>query len=316
MIVSLSSLRPRQEQVPSLLMNKMPTPNSSPQCTRTAGSPRRRSPPCCSPSPFVSVLLAALLETLAQLLETLAQKSAADGALCLVDAAADIPRIISFAHFFVCFGCSLLCKVAVFGTAPVLSSPKVNMTYPLRPHGPSLAGHRPHSAKPFLNRGYAITWLDQDLPAFTTPQYALHLFSPLPSLAPLAGQRADKLDRSCRRPPPRNGPVKMSFLDGRGCNATNIVPHPGISPSAAPLQDAPTLGTRTAAWADQFAPRAWLPAAPPPGTPFSPRGAVLRGADLRVRAEAYTSVHKMLFSVAYAQLLVDMLPPPPPPPKP
>ncbi|KGQ07247.1 hypothetical protein BBAD15_g7429 [Beauveria bassiana D1-5] len=29
-------------------------------------------------------------------------------------------------------------------------------------------------------------------------------------------------------------------------------------------------------------------------------------ADLRVMAEAYTAVHKMLFSVAYALLLVDM----------
>ncbi|KAH8711259.1 hypothetical protein HC256_008073 [Beauveria bassiana] len=29
-------------------------------------------------------------------------------------------------------------------------------------------------------------------------------------------------------------------------------------------------------------------------------------ADLRVMTEAYTAVHKMLFSVAYAQLLVDM----------
>ncbi|KAM0737772.1 hypothetical protein ACQRIT_007776 [Beauveria bassiana] len=159
------------------------------------------------------------------------------------------------------------------------------MTYPLRPHGPSLAGHRPHSAKPFLNRGYAITWLDQDLPAFTTPQYALHPFSPLPSLAPLAGQRADKLDRSCRRPPPRNGPVKMSFLDGRGCNATNIVPHP-VRPKG-------LAAGRTTAWNTFLA--TWG----------------IRGADLRVRAEAYTSVHKMLFSVAYAQLLVDMLPPPP-----
>ncbi|PMB63831.1 hypothetical protein BM221_010302 [Beauveria bassiana] len=26
--------------------------------------------------------------------------------------------------------------------------------------------------------------------------------------------------------PPRNGPVNMSFLDGRGCSATDIVPHP------------------------------------------------------------------------------------------
>ncbi|PMB63833.1 hypothetical protein BM221_010304 [Beauveria bassiana] len=71
--------------------NRMPSPNSSPQFTLTAGSPRRCSPPCSSPSPFASVHLAALLEILAQ-------KSAADGAICLVYAAANRSPLVSFAH--------------------------------------------------------------------------------------------------------------------------------------------------------------------------------------------------------------------------
>ncbi|PMB63832.1 hypothetical protein BM221_010303 [Beauveria bassiana] len=56
---------------------------------------------------------------------------------------------------------------AVFGTAPVLSSPKVNMVYPIALMDP--ASQATALSQAFVNRGYAITWLNQDLPAVTTP---------------------------------------------------------------------------------------------------------------------------------------------------
>ncbi|KAF1735698.1 hypothetical protein CRV24_004624 [Beauveria bassiana] len=54
-------------------------------------------------------------------------------------------------------------------------------------------------------------------------------------IGPLAGPARRQTGPIVQTPdpmPPRNGPVKMSFLDGRGCNATDIVPHPGIPPGS------------------------------------------------------------------------------------
>ncbi|KAM3518505.1 hypothetical protein NHJ13051_008138 [Beauveria bassiana] len=135
---------------------------------------------------LASVLLAALLETLAQ-------KSAADGALCLVDAAADIPRLISFAH---CTGRAFTRgTIVVFPRRPPTALSQAVPEPRLRHHlaRPGLAG------------------------LYNAAVRSLTLFT-IAVIGPLAGRRVDKLGpptrsntgrtctagpRSCRRPRPR-----------------------------------------------------------------------------------------------------------------
>ncbi|KAM3478025.1 hypothetical protein MY5147_002421 [Beauveria neobassiana] len=59
-----------------------------------------------------TVLLALASVLLATLLEILAQKSTADSALCLVNAAADIPRFVSFAHLYLSTNTAVLNSLA------------------------------------------------------------------------------------------------------------------------------------------------------------------------------------------------------------
>ncbi|KAJ6783106.1 hypothetical protein PWT90_05928 [Aphanocladium album] len=144
---------------------------------------------------------------------------------------------------------------AVFGTAPVLSTHDVNMSYPL-----TLMDSSEQAAvlsQAVLNRGYAITWLNQEYPAFTTPEYTLRPFSPP---AALAGDAANWTGTTVKywtdlhcwpaqmQAPDREGPVETAFTDGRGCNATGIVPHACIP--QAPVHKMMYIGYQGSAWAD------------------------------------------------------------------
>ncbi|OAA43418.1 hypothetical protein BBO_04561 [Beauveria brongniartii RCEF 3172] len=147
-------------------------------------------PETMQPAVLLALALACVL--LAALLEILAQKSAADGALCLVDTAADIPPLVSFAHLYLPAITAVLYSLAwnwvdldvkrmqpwlqlsrsegatgrdsmfldypgaVFGTAPVLARHTVNMSYPGRSRRRIPTSPR-CSISPSSTPGYAVT---------------------------------------------------------------------------------------------------------------------------------------------------------------
>ncbi|KAM3500410.1 hypothetical protein MY10362_006428 [Beauveria mimosiformis] len=192
------------------------------------------------PTVLLALALASVL--LAALLEILAQKSAADGALCLVDTAADIPPLVSFAHLYLPTITAVLYSLAwnwvdldvkrmqpwlqlsrsegatgrdslfldypmdfvafvpfraakkrhwasfysgtivffvfwvltpmqgaVFGTVPVLARHTVNMSYPV--HLVDASQQAAMLGQSILNAGYAVTWLNQALPPYKTPEH-------------------------------------------------------------------------------------------------------------------------------------------------
>ncbi|EJP64323.1 uncharacterized protein BBA_06705 [Beauveria bassiana ARSEF 2860] len=265
------------------------------------------------------------------LLETLAQKSAADGALCLVYAAADLSPL---AHLY----------LPTF--TAVLYSLGVELGRPRREAHAALAAALPARGRDgtgslfFGLSGEPLppTALSQAVPE---PRLRHHLAQPglaglynaavrssslftIAVIGPLAGPARRQTGPIVQTPdpmPPRNGPVKMSFLDGRGCNATDIVPHPAAwadqSRSKGLAAGRTAWNTFLATWGTLFPVIQWCPLATrsrrwvgfAPG--YYTASIAQYAADLRVMTEAYTAVHKMLFSVAYAQLLVDKPPPPP-----
>lgn len=143
---------------------------------------------------------------------------------------------------------------AVFGTSAVLSSYAVNMSYPQSFIDPlTQAGMLDQAV---LNRAYAITWLNQEFPAFTTPQYTLQPFSPLSLSDGAANWTANTVkywtELNCW--PAKAELQKMeamsmaNFLDGRGCNASGIITV-NASPASVKYK-MQYIGYQDSAWAD------------------------------------------------------------------
>ncbi|OAA75486.1 hypothetical protein LEL_07474 [Akanthomyces lecanii RCEF 1005] len=148
---------------------------------------------------------------------------------------------------------------AVFGTAPVMVSHKTNMSHPMALVEASQQAQLLDPA--VLNAGYAITWRSQEYPAFTAPDYALLPFSPctashLPAPAANWTSRTVRYwtELACRpaiverHPALSWGPVVADFLDGRGCNASNIMVHPGLR--GIPRYMMLYVGYQDSAWAE------------------------------------------------------------------
>lgn len=110
-----------------------------------------------------------------------------------------------------------------------------------------------------LNTGYAITWLNQTYPAFTTAKYALKPFQPeassmtLQSAANWTGTTTKYwTDLNCWPAEIKRAPVRAlgttSFFNGRSCNATGIVAHRELVGSAPYMMR--YIGYQNSAWAD------------------------------------------------------------------
>lgn len=144
---------------------------------------------------------------------------------------------------------------AVFGTGPVLTKREVEMRYPLALVDSEKQAEMLDQA--VLNAGYAVTWLGQTYPPFTTDEYALLPFEP-PKFKDAAP--ANWTGRTTKywteldcwpaeiTPVERFGPGTADFGDGKGCNASQIAAHPGIQ------QKTPYkmyyIGYQESAWAD------------------------------------------------------------------
>lgn len=149
---------------------------------------------------------------------------------------------------------------AVFGTAAINSRHAVNMTYPL-----ALVNVSQQAAlmdQSILNAGYAVTWLNQTLPAYTTLEYALQPFEPSPGSALAASAAAttnwtgtttkywttlDCWPSIVDRVPGKLGTAH--FLDGRGCNASELSVHSGSGVGTTPYK-LTYIGYQDSAWAD------------------------------------------------------------------
>ncbi|EXF73724.1 hypothetical protein CFIO01_02494 [Colletotrichum fioriniae PJ7] len=124
---------------------------------------------------------------------------------------------------------------AILGTGPVNVRKEVTVSAPnvIRPASEQIA----IVDQSILNQGYAITWLNQDLPPFTTSNYTLLPFSVESDLTRAASTNWTGsttkywTEFDCW---PANFSARApgyDFLDGRGCNATEIVPY--IAPANA-----------------------------------------------------------------------------------
>lgn len=124
-----------------------------------------------------------------------------------------------------------------------------------------LSSQAPRFDPAILNQGYAITWLNQPYPPFTTSEYALKPFQPEGSPATLKAAANwtgtttkywTELD--CWEAEVTKNPVKhsalTSFYNGKNCNATGIVAHremPGTSPYMMRY-----IGYQNSAWSDYW----------------------------------------------------------------
>lgn len=109
-----------------------------------------------------------------------------------------------------------------------------------------------------LNGGYAITWLGQDYPAFTTSQYTLKPFLPPASFAGAAANWSAETTKYWTEldcwpakathvvPMP---PSVFDFDDGRGCNASSMEIHSGQPDPLTPWKMT-YIGWQGSAWAD------------------------------------------------------------------
>lgn len=144
---------------------------------------------------------------------------------------------------------------AVLGTGSVLMNRTVTMSAPsMFMDSVSQATALDQSV---INSGYAITWLQRAYPAFTTPDYALMPFEPS---EPIDGNVANFTgittkywtDLKCWPATMKNRikglPGTFDFLNGRGCNASNIEAHQEI-PTATPYKMY-YIGYQDSAWGE------------------------------------------------------------------
>ncbi|KAJ0168155.1 hypothetical protein CTA2_9293 [Colletotrichum tanaceti] len=108
-----------------------------------------------------------------------------------------------------------------------------------------------------LNEGYAITWLNQSYPPYTTADYTLLPFTVDSDVKQTASTKWTgsttkywtQLDCWPAKFAPR-GPY-YEFLNGRGCNASEIVPYGGV-PSTGIIYKMHYIGYHNSAWADYW----------------------------------------------------------------
>ncbi|GKT40800.1 uncharacterized protein ColSpa_00981 [Colletotrichum spaethianum] len=108
-----------------------------------------------------------------------------------------------------------------------------------------------------LNEGYAITWLNQTYPPYTTADYTLLPFTVDSNVTQTASTNWTgsttkywtQIDCWPAQFAPR-GPY-YDFLDGRGCNASDIVPY-GATPSGGQIYKMQYIGYHNSAWADYW----------------------------------------------------------------
>lgn len=126
---------------------------------------------------------------------------------------------------------------AILGTDQVLVGKPVELrtVAELRP----AADHAVLLDQSVLNEGYAITWLNQPLPEFTALDYTIMPFEPLDEIPGVPGSNWTGISTKywttldCwpakaeqQGPPSRR---TFSFSNGRGCNVSDISPHPSTS---------------------------------------------------------------------------------------
>lgn len=148
---------------------------------------------------------------------------------------------------------------AVFGTSAILARHPTAMTYPQ-----TLVDAAAQAAlldQEILNAGYAVTWLGQDYPAFTTAEYALQPFVPPADALPAGAAAAANwtgvttkywTELDCWPAKVRHVPGFLpsvnDFDDGRGCNASALEIHAGRA-TAFPYKMT-YIGYQGSAWAD------------------------------------------------------------------
>ncbi|TDZ19589.1 hypothetical protein Cob_v007900 [Colletotrichum orbiculare MAFF 240422] len=144
---------------------------------------------------------------------------------------------------------------AILGSGPVIVRGNVAVTAKqvLRPASEQILT----MDQSILNEGYAITWLKQPYPPYTTPEYTLLPF---------------EVERDTKRAPSTNwtgtttkfwtelncwpseiypGYPIYDFLDGRGCNASDIVPYGAQATPEQPYK-MQYIGYHNSPWADYW----------------------------------------------------------------
>ncbi|KAK2048923.1 hypothetical protein LZ31DRAFT_489657 [Colletotrichum somersetense] len=144
---------------------------------------------------------------------------------------------------------------AILGTGPVDVRRTTTVSFPevTRPASEQILP----MDQSILNEGYAITWLNQTYPPYTTADYTLLPFTVDSDVEHTASTNWTgsttkfwtQLDCWPAQFAPR-GPY-YDFLDGRGCNASDIVPYGGF-PSSDQLYKMQYIGYHNSAWADYW----------------------------------------------------------------
>ncbi|KAK1965932.1 hypothetical protein LY78DRAFT_74994 [Colletotrichum sublineola] len=144
---------------------------------------------------------------------------------------------------------------AILGTGPVDVRRTTTVSIPELPR-PASEQILPMDQS-ILNEGYAITWLNQTYPPYTTADYTLLPFTVDSGVEHTASTNWTgsttkfwtQLDCWPAQFAPR-GPY-YDFLDGRGCNASDIVPYGGV-PSSGQIYNMQYIGYHNSAWADYW----------------------------------------------------------------
>ncbi|OHW94646.1 hypothetical protein CSPAE12_06735 [Colletotrichum incanum] len=144
---------------------------------------------------------------------------------------------------------------AILGTGPVNVRRLTTVSIPEVPR-PASEQIMPMDQS-ILNEGYAITWLNQTYPPYTTADYTLLPFTVDSDVKQAASTNWTgsttkywtQLDCWPAQFAPR-GPY-YDFLNGRGCNASDIVPYGGV-PSSGEIYKMHYIGYHNSAWADYW----------------------------------------------------------------
>ncbi|KAI8208959.1 hypothetical protein K4K52_000788 [Colletotrichum sp. SAR 10_76] len=108
-----------------------------------------------------------------------------------------------------------------------------------------------------INEGYAITWLNQQWPPYTTPEYTLLPFEISSDTKQAASTNWTGATTkywtqlNCWPADMRPGRADWDFLDGRGCNASSISPDGAGTTPGNPYK-MQYIGYHNSAWADYW----------------------------------------------------------------
>ncbi|KAK1718589.1 uncharacterized protein CLUP02_07930 [Colletotrichum lupini] len=144
---------------------------------------------------------------------------------------------------------------AIMGTGPVNVQQITRVSHPQTPLPASEQIMTMDQS--ILNEGYAITWLNQSYPEYTTAEYTLLPFTVDSNVKHVTSTNWTGpttkywTEIDCR--PAEFGPrgPGYDFLDGRGCNASEIVPYGGV-PSTGNIYKMHYIGYHNSPWADYW----------------------------------------------------------------